>query len=222
MHSRILKETMDGSHTIYQPELGEHYHSTKGALQESRHVFIENGYDFFDTDKELNILEVGFGTGLNALLTLAENRQTSRKVFYTGIEKYPLTPETIQELNYANYIDGTSTDELFEMHNELWDDWMEFSGGFFLKKIKVDFLNYQPTGLFDLIYFDAFAPDKQPELWSEEVFKQCYEILSEGGVLVTYSAKGLIKRRLGSIGFNVETLPGPPGKREMIRALKLS
>ncbi len=220
MNSRILKETMDGSHTLYQPELDEHYHSTKGALQESMHVFIKNGYGYFDTNKDLQILEVGFGTGLNALLTLSENRKTSRNVCYTGIEKYPLPPEIIVKLNYVKCFQGAYADELFEMHNSIWGDWQEFPGSFFLKKLKVDLLNFQTTEQFNLIYFDAFAPDKQPELWSEEVFKQCYEILIDGGVLVTYSAKGLIKRRLKHIGFEVEILPGPPGKREMIRALK--
>lgn len=221
MKSRILKETMDGSHTLYQPELDEHYHSTKGAIKESMHVFINNGYWFFEQGQILNILEVGFGTGLNALLTLSENRKTSRKVFYTGIERYPLKSDIIEDLNYAECIRGASANELMEMHNCVWDDWQEFSGNFFLKKLNIDLLSFQTSDQYHLIYFDAFAPDKQPELWSEEVFKQCYENLSNGGILVTYSAKGLIKRRLKHIGFDVETLPGPPGKREMIRALKL-
>jgi tRNA U34 5-methylaminomethyl-2-thiouridine-forming methyltransferase MnmC len=220
MNSRILKETMDGSHTLYQPDLDEHYHSTKGALQESLHVFIKNGYDFFNINTELHILEVGFGTGLNALLTLAENRKLSRKVWYTGIEKHPLPKATIEKLNYVTYLHEVSVGELFQMHDAVWGHWQSFHGEFYLKKIEVDLLDFQTTEGFDLIYFDAFAPDKQPELWSEEVFNLCYQILKTAGVLVTYSAKGLIKRRLKHVGFEVETLTGPPGKREMIRALK--
>mgnify|MGYP000568354451 FL=1 len=220
MEERKLVKTADGSHTLYFSELDEHYHSTKGAIQESVHVFIKNGYEYLSKMEEIHILEIGFGTGLNALLTLRESRNSVKQLKYTAIEKYPLPPEMVNKLNYGQQLSGTSSNELLDLHKASWEEWHKLSSHFMFRKLKTDLRIFQPDDNFELIYFDAFAPDKQPDMWSEGIFKRMYEYLSVGGILVTYSAKGLIKRRLKSIGFRVENLPGPPGKREMIRAIK--
>jgi len=220
MEQRKLVKTADGSHTLYFLELDEHYHSTKGAIQESVHVFIENGYAYFTNREELNILEVGFGSGLNALLTLLESRKSIKQIKYTAIEKFPLPHEIVNNLNYNTLLSGTSSNELLELHETSWGEWHKLSEQFIFRKLKADLKFFQPDDNFELIYFDAFAPDKQPEMWEEDILKEMYSCLTIGGVLVTYSAKGLIKRRLKAIGFKVENLPGPPGKREMIRAMK--
>ncbi|MGM0498134.1 MAG: tRNA (5-methylaminomethyl-2-thiouridine)(34)-methyltransferase MnmD, partial [Bacteroidota bacterium] len=170
--------------------------------------------------KDIHILEVGFGTGLNALLTILESRNSGKQVKYTAIEKYPLPLETVKQLNYEEQLSDASAEELLKLHEAAWGEWQELPGQFLIRKQKTDLSIYQPDENFDLVYFDAFAPDKQPDMWSEDILKKMYACLSHGGILVTYSAKGLIKRRLKTIGFQVESLPGPPGKREMIRAIK--
>ena len=220
MEKRKLVKTADGSHTLYVSGLDEHYHSTKGAIQESLHVFIKNGYEYLNNRKDLHILEVGFGTGLNALLTLFESRKSLAHIKYTAIEKYPLALEIVKQLNYESQLPDTSMSKLLELHNGPWEEWQQLSSRFVIRKLKTDLSSYKPDEKFDLVYFDAFAPDKQSEMWSEDIFKMVYSGLYDGGILVTYSAKGLIKRRLRSVGFKVESLSGPPGKREMIRAIK--
>ena len=215
--------TEDGSSSIYNPELDETYHSTHGAIQESNHVFIDAGlHHFFNKNKgrkEIKIFEVGFGTGLNALLTSYSLITHSTSINYTSIELNPLDPKVIGNLNYPSQIVGS--EPMFKsIHRSLWGVFEILKENFALRKIHASFLTYKPDGLVDLIFFDAFSPDKQPELWTLESLKKCYKMLSTGGVFVTYSAKGQLKRDLKSLHFEVESLPGPPGKFEMIRATK--
>jgi tRNA U34 5-methylaminomethyl-2-thiouridine-forming methyltransferase MnmC len=217
---RKLILTRDGSHTLYQENLDEHYHSVHGAMQESRHVFIDNGLAYFQKE-QLKIFEVGFGTGLNALLSSLYSEEKQLNIDYSAIEKYPLETTWIDQLNYQKIL-GKNAKSIFEkIHQAPWGDYFPISETFNLKKTEFDFIQYNTSETFDLVYFDAFAPDKQPELWSEIVFTKLYTFLNAPGVFVTYSAKGVIKRRLQASGFKVEKLPGPPGKREMIRALKV-
>jgi tRNA U34 5-methylaminomethyl-2-thiouridine-forming methyltransferase MnmC len=215
-----LISTSDGSHTLYVPELDEHYHSVYGAVQESEFIFIRNGFDSCDTDP-LNILEVGFGTGLNALLTAVKSMAGSRKVNFTSLEKYPLDNGIINALNY-NIFAGEKGREIFDLiHSSPWNTRVNICRNFNLKKIETDFTKEQPSGIYNLIYFDAFGPDKQPEMWTREIFTGIASVTEKNGILVTYSAKGEVKRNLKACGFEVTLLPGPPGKRQMIRAVKI-
>lgn len=219
--NRKLITTSDGSHTLYLPEMDEHYHSTHGALQESLHVFIERGYRHVRAEIEpLNVLEIGFGTGLNALLTLIESESEKRKVRYVGIEPYPLEKEIYEQLNYGSLVNFSNAGSyLTEMHEKSWNFPYYISEYFVLNKLKTTFEEaaLRPS-MFHLIYYDAFAPGKQADLWKEEHFRKCYNALSGGGVLVTYSSGGQVKRDLISAGFSVSKLEGPQGKREMLRA----
>lgn len=219
MSKVLFESTADGSHTLYVPELDEHYHSTNGAVQESTHVFIEAGLQH--TNKQsLNILEVGFGTGLNALLTLS--KQSDRCINYCSFELYPLPLSVIKKLNYPTLIDENLSDAFLRMHQQEWNEESEVVKDFYLTKILDDFklLNYKHRHQYDLIYFDAFAPNKQEELWSEAIFEHLYSITSASGTLVTYCAKGNVRRMMQNAGYTTERLPGPPGKREMLRATK--
>ena len=212
--------TSDGSHTIFIPELNEHYHSIYGAVQESRHVFITNGLDFC-TLSHLNILEIGFGTGLNALLTSLQIYGTTRSVEYTAVEKYPLDERIIEMLNHKN-ISGYRSESIFHLiHSAKWDTVEEITDNFTVKKIRGDINEVSIDIKFDLIYFDAFGPDKQPGMWTTGIFEKISAATNTGGIFVTYSAKGQVKRNLRSCGFTVSLLPGPPGKRQMIRAIKI-
>lgn len=212
--------TSDGSHTIFIPELNEHYHSIHGAAQESMHVFINSGLEFC-TLSHLNILEIGFGTGLNALLTSLEIDGTTRSVDYTTVEKYPLDGNIIEMLNHKN-ISGNRSEKIFHLiHSAAWNSPEKITGNFTIKKIQGDINEVSIAGKYDLIYFDAFGPDKQPEMWTIEIFQKISAVTNKGGILVTYSAKGQVKRNLRSCGFLVTLLPGPPGKRQMIRAIKI-
>jgi len=215
-----LISTYDGSHTLYVPELDEHYHSVYGAVQESEFIFIKNGFDSCDTDP-LNILEVGFGTGLNALLTAVKSMAGSKEVNFTSLEKYPLDNGIINALNY-NIFAGEKGREIFDLiHSSPWNTRVNICRNFNLKKIETDFTKEQPSGIYNLIYFDAFGPDKQPEMWTREIFTGIASVTEKNGILVTYSAKGEVKRNLKACGFEVTLLPGPPGKRQMIRAVKI-
>jgi len=226
---RKLTITDDGSHTLFVPELNEHYHSTHGAIQESAHVFINNGLNFVidelrkknREDGCIKILEVGFGTGLNALLTCQKATEVKQTVSFTSVEKYPITIDEINKLNFAKKL-GNGYDACFKkMHNAKWGDYEEITPNFRLKKLETDLLDFKPDDLFHLIYFDAFSPNVQPKLWTESVFKQMHNCLLPNGILVTYSAKGLVKQNLRSAGFSVKRLPGPPGKWQMLRAQTL-
>jgi tRNA U34 5-methylaminomethyl-2-thiouridine-forming methyltransferase MnmC len=215
-----LIKTSDGSHTIYVPEIDEHYHSVHGAFQESTFIFIRNGFDFCKADP-LSILEVGFGTGLNALLTAIRSRAGSREVNYTSIENHPVDNKIIFSLNHHEFV-GENGKEIFHLiHSSPWNKSVNICRNFKLKKIEADFTKSRPSGKYDLIYFDAFGPDKQPEMWTKEIFTGISAVTNKNGILVTYSAKGEVKRSLKACGFDVTLLPGPPGKRQMIRAVKI-
>jgi tRNA U34 5-methylaminomethyl-2-thiouridine-forming methyltransferase MnmC len=214
-----LVTTSDGSHTIYVPELNEHYHSIHGAIQESTFIFINNGFDFCKADP-VNIFEVGFGTGLNAFLTAIRAKTGKREVSYSTIEKFTLDENTTKSLNYQNFA-GEDDEDIFSLlHSSSWNTDVTICKNFILRKISGDLTIDVPSGRFDLVYFDAFGPDKQPEMWTKEIFSNIASVMIPGGILVTYSSKGEVKRNLRSCGFDVELLPGPPGKRQIIRAIK--
>jgi tRNA U34 5-methylaminomethyl-2-thiouridine-forming methyltransferase MnmC len=215
-----LIATADGSHTIYVPELNEHYHSIHGAIQESEYVYLKNGFDFCSSDP-VHIFEVGFGTGLNALLTAMRCINGKREVFYTSIEKYPLEENVLGLLNYCQFT-GKESKKIFDsISSSLWGEMKHICKNFNLKKTKGDIITDELSGSFDLIYFDAFGPDKQPEMWTSAIFAKINNITKTNGILVTYSAKGDVKRILRSSGFDVNLLPGPPVKRHIIRAIKI-
>ena len=237
---RIIERTEDGSATLFVPELNEHYHSVKGARTESQHIFIDMGLKASAAIRP-RVLEIGCGTGLNALLTLESAGQEKRAVHYTGIELYPLSWEEVDVLNYSDH-------PLFkELHTAPWDTDVNITPYFTLHKIQGDVnkvisgerlrISVERLGIsdklpinhsslianpyFDLVYLDAFAPEKQPEMWSEELFRNIYACMNANGILTTYCAKGVIRRLLQAVGFTVERLPGPPGgKREILRATK--
>lgn len=214
---RIIEHTDDGSHTLYVPELNEHYHSVKGARTESQHIFIDRGLKYVGTTQP-RVLEIGFGTGLNAFLTLLAANETNKKIHYTGLELYPLEWDTVAELGYSD-------DPLFQyMHTTGWEAETAIGPRFTLLKKRADFTKIHKENnnyRYDVVYFDAFAPEKQPEMWEQQHFDYLYTIMNNGGALTTYCAKGVIRRMLQSAGFVVERLPGPPGgKREILRAIK--
>ena len=219
MKKEILKTT-DGSYTLYVPDLDETYHSTNGALQESQHVFIEAGLKFSGL-KKLTVLEVGFGTGLNALTTFKEAEKSNLNIDFTSLEAYPLSWEEVSQLNYT-CLEGYQEYSIpfNEMHSSDWANFTTISPNFSLRKLNLKLQELTFENTFDIIYFDAFAPQIQPELWTEEIFTLMYKALKNKGVLVTYSAKGSVKRALKSVGFELQSIPGPPGKREMSRAVK--
>jgi tRNA U34 5-methylaminomethyl-2-thiouridine-forming methyltransferase MnmC len=212
--------TADGSHTIYVPELDEHYHSVNGAIQESEHIFIKGGFEFCKSDP-LYLFEAGFGTGLNALLTAIKSLNGEREVFYTAIEKYPLDEVMLKSLNYS-ILTGKEGEIIFNLiHHSGWEKMNRICRNFSLMKIRGDLVTDDLTGSFGLIYFDAFCPEKQPEMWTKNVFVKIAEITDQNGVFVTYSSKGEVKRNLRDCGFVVTRLPGPPGKRHFIKAIKI-
>ncbi len=217
MH-REFRLTEDGSHTLYVPELNEHYHSINGALSESKHIFIDAALNFCKKE-ELQMLEIGFGTGLNAFLTCLEVIKQDRNVHYHAIEKYPLTMEEARLLNYDSLL-GNSGVSILEFHSTPWEEARLIIPGFILHKEQSDIREIKVEGLFDVIYFDAFSPDIQPDLWSPEVFQMIANLTAPGGILTTYSVKGDIKRALISAGFSVEKIPGPYGKRVILRAIR--
>jgi len=208
--------TADNSPTLYVPELDEHYHSVNGAIQESMHVFINAGFKQIKKDK-INILEIGFGTGLNTLLTLTENKYLKRNIYYETVEKFPLDIEIINQLEFK----GLNNELFLQIHKSDWGKNIEINKSFILRKIEIDLLNYESNKKFDLIYFDAFAPEKQAELWTEKIFEKLYKATGHTGILVTYSAKGTVKQALRNVGYKVERLQGPKGKRHMVRTKKL-
>lgn len=219
-----IELTADGSHTLFVPELDEHYHSVNGAVQESTHVFIKTGLRHCSKEV-IRIFEVGFGTGLNAFLSMLDVIETDKVIHYTAIEAYPLSENLIQQLNYAQSFSNNYQALYEKMHDVEWGSDQGITPNFQLKKIESDFTQFDFSILadtFDLIYFDAFAPDKQPDMWTQSLFDDMYRISTEGGVLVTYCAKGVVRRMLQAAGYRTERLPGPPGKREMLRATKLS
>lgn len=212
-------ESGDGSHTLKVAALNEHYHSHKGALQESLYVFIGKGLRQFDEKDCVSILEVGFGTGLNALLTALDQHRP--KTSYVSIETFPLDWALVQQLNYPQLVSDERAADLFEaMHRAPWNVETELKEGFSIEKIEASLQLFNSTSKFDLVYYDAFAPHAQPELWEPSIWNQLYSMMNDRGVLVTYCAKGQVRRDMQTAGFTVERLEGPPGKREMIRARK--
>ena len=214
-----IKITADGSHTLYVKELDEHYHSTHGAIAESKHIFIDSGLLFLKKN-DIRIIEMGFGTGLNAFMTLMEAKQTGLNVFYTGIEKYPVSTDLTSELNYADFFPEEYMEDYLKISDSPWNDTITIRNNFQLRKIEADIRDYQIDEFVDLVYYDAFAPDKQPELWTDEIFQRFFQAMNPGGILTTYAAKGKVRRSMVGAGFHVERIPGPPGKREMLRASK--
>lgn len=223
MEKRELKtelvESGDGSHTLKVEELKEHYHSHKGALQESLYVFIEKGLREFDQADYVSILEVGFGTGLNALLTAVDQKRPP--ITYWSLETFPLKWELASQLNYPKLIPEESAKKVFEdMHLAEWNSEVILMNGFILQKMNSSLQEFESDQKFDLVYYDAFAPHAQPELWEPAIWEKLFLMMNSGGVLVTYCAKGQVRRDMQAAGFKVERLDGPPGKREMIRARK--
>lgn len=219
MERRIVR-TADGSMTIRIDDWQEQYHSMHGAVQEAYHVFIGMGLDLF-SDRAVSILEMGFGTGLNSLITFKEAPSRGLKVRYTGIEQYPVEREMALQMGYPGILGGGSLVTAFkQMHSGDWAKPIRLSEAFSLQKINTDFSEFHTNETFDLIYFDAFGARVQPELWTAAIFTHCHDLLGENGILVTYAAKGSVRRAMLQAGFRVERLPGPPGKREMLRAVK--
>ena len=216
----IVLKTNDGSNTLYSPDFKEYYHSTFGALSESIHVFIQAGLNHCQL-KSIKIFEVGFGTGLNAILTYIESIKRNLRVEYTAIELFPVSLEIINQLNYTEFLSDDQKSVYYRLHTCKWNETVKISSNFTFQKINSDFNNYIFLNKCDIIYFDAFAPDKQPEMWSSENFAKIYEALNNKGILTTYSSKGIVKNNLRSTGFKVTRLNGPKGKRHILRAEKI-
>ncbi len=217
---RQIITTADGSTTIQITDWDEQYHSKHGAIQEAYHVFIDSGLSLFK-NQELSILEIGFGTGLNALITHIEAPKMGLNVDYMGVEAYPIKPEELQQLNYISQLKAEDFSETFLlMHSSSWEKKVVISDSFVLHKMQKDFSQLDMENVADLVYFDAFGARVQPELWTERIFTIMFRALKSNGVLVTYAAKGSVRRAMQAVGFHVERLPGPPGKREMLRATK--
>ncbi len=219
MKRRII-ETGDGSKTIQLEDWQEQYHSKHGAVQEAYHVFIKHGLEHLKTSN-ISILEIGFGTGLNAIISFIEGKKQSLKINYVGVENYPVSMNEVVQLDYISSLAADEFEDEFEkMHNSPWEQEVIISSDFTLRKEKKHFNEIKADNLFNLIYFDAFGPRVQPELWTENIFRIMCKALKKEGVLVTYSAKGSVRRAMQEVGFEVERLEGPPGKREMLRATK--
>lgn len=217
---REIITTADGSSTIRIADWDETYHSRHGAIQEAYHVFIKNGLSVVNKPV-LAILEIGFGTGLNALITLLEGSKRHTHIHYTGVEAYPVVESELQKLNYIKALQlEDKTQEFNLMHMAPWGLDVQISEYFVLHKLKKDFAEISDFQKYDLVYYDAFGARVQPELWSEAMFLKMFNAMKTDGVLVTYAAKGSVRRAMQSVGFTVERLPGPPGKREMLRATK--
>lgn len=224
---REIITTGDGSKTIQISDWDEQYHSKHGAIQEARHVFLGMGLQHYvaktKSVQPIAILEMGFGTGLNALLTIFEAQELKVKIEYTGIEAYPVSKEEVAAMDYASQLSQTNALLYYNnMHSLSWEEPHSITPDFRLTKTQDRFENITDSDLYDLVYFDAFGARVQPELWDEVIFGKMYTALRENGVLVTYAAKGSVRRAMQAVGFVVERLPGPPGKREMLRATKTS
>ncbi|MBT8302693.1 MAG: tRNA (5-methylaminomethyl-2-thiouridine)(34)-methyltransferase MnmD [Maribacter sp.] len=217
---REIITTADGSKTIQLKDWNEQYHSKHGAIQEAYHVFIDQGLRLFQ-NQPVAILEIGFGTGLNALITLLEASKMNLAITYRGVEAYPVSDAELMQLNYITALKAVKFRKQFlEMHRSSWEELVVISDYFSLYKQQSDFKEIDAVDRFDLVYFDAFGARVQPELWTEEIFAIMFKALKNKGILVTYSAKGSVRRAMQKVGFSVERLPGPPGKREMLRATK--
>jgi len=220
---REILITKDGSTTIHLPDWNEQYHSTNGAIQEAYHVFIDAGLDkvIENNIDVVSILEIGFGTGLNAFITFLEGKKRNLKIDYFGVEAYPVIADEISKLNYVSELKAENNATIFKkMHTVSWEEKYQISTDFSLTKRKQFFQEITDENKFDLIYFDAFGATNQPELWTVEIFNKMFVALKQNGILTTYSAKGSVRRAMQEVGFAVERLPGPIGKREMLRGSK--
>ena len=213
--------TSDGSHTIYLPEMDEQYHSVNGAITESNYVYIVKGYNYQKCNSP-KVFEIGLGTGLNCLLTALEAEKDKRKTLYASIEKYPLEKKITDRLNFGALISKEAQILFNKIHECPWNELVCISKYFSLKKIKADLTDYNfgDHEKYDVIYFDAFGPDKQPEMWTPLIFNKISMVTATDGVFVTYSAKGEVRRQLAASSFEMERLPGPPGKNQMLRGIK--
>ncbi len=221
MINHEIRVTGDGSKTIFLPELNETYHSSNGAVQESRHIFIQNGLDLVKKKGAIRILEVGFGTGLNALLSASWAEMNNQSIHYIGIEAKPLSPELCFQLDYPRHIDQNSEKIYDALIRCDWEMDNQLTPHFSIQKREVKIQDFEAVENVNLIYFDAFGPRVQSEMWDITILEKMYQSLNAGGALVTYCAQGQFKRDLKSVGFILESLPGPPGKREMTRATKI-
>ena len=214
-----IKVTEDGSHTLFVPEIDECYHSTHGAIQESGHIFIGAGLNQC-AKSEINVLEIGFGTGLNAFMTLLEGEKSGRKIHFTSLEKCPVEMAKVKLLNYSEVL-APDKNPLFEqLHLSPWNEEVQITPLFTLKKIEADFTEYDFTDNFDVVYYDAFSPEKQPEMWTDEIIQKIASKVKKDGILVTYCAKGSVRRAFSSAGFHMERIPGPIGKKEILKGKK--
>ena len=219
---REIVITADGSTTIHLPDWNEQYHSKHGAIQEAYHVFIKRGLEAV-LNSNVSILEIGFGTGLNCFITLLEAVKNNLNINYVGIEAYPVIDTEIQQLNYVSELKSGNSKALFDtIHSVTWEEKHQLGTHFKLTKRQQFFQDIIDVNTYDLIYFDAFGAEHQPELWTAIIFKKMFIALKLNGILVTYSAKGSVRRAMQEVGFEVERLPGPPGKREMLRAKKVA
>ncbi len=219
---RKIIVTADGSKTIQIEDWNEQYHSIHGAVQEAYHVFIKSGFwQVEEKEHQVRILEMGFGTGLNALITMHEAEKRDVSVEYVGIERYPVSLDEAFQLEYPKMLKWSGSEAMYrKMHEVSWENTHQLTPNFSLEKCQKDFFEVNQSSLFNLVYFDAFGARVQPELWTAALFEKMFRALKPNGILVTYSAKGSVRRALQEVGFVVERLPGPPGKREMLRATK--
>ena len=223
MLERKIITTADGSKTIHLESWNEQYHSKHGAFQEANHVYINKGFlhrvNTFQGNT-IEVLEIGFGTALNAMLTFTESIKQSLKINYTAYEAYPVQELELEALNYESKFPSNYVDFFKKMHTVSWNEFFEIAPHFFLNKQLKKFDQLEAANTYDLIFYDAFGPRVQPELWTEKLFQKMFNSLKNNGILVTYCAKGSVRRTMQAVGFNTERLPGPPGKREMLRATK--
>lgn len=217
---REVQITADGSSTIHLPDWNENYHSTHGAIQEAKHVFLKHGLDIV-SKSEITLLEIGFGTGLNCFLTILAAEQRKVALHYVGVEAFPVTQEEVKQLNYISELNAQKHQVVFDqLHAVSWGEKHLVKKDFVLEKRQQFFKDITDINAFDLVYFDAFGAEHQPELWTVSIFKIMFLAMKENAVLVTYCAKGIVRRAMQEVGFKVERLQGPPGKREMLRAIK--
>lgn len=217
---REIIRTKDGSTTIHIKDWDECYHSKHGAIQEAQHVFIKNGLALYQ-NQSVSILEIGFGTGLNAFITYLESKKLGLEINYVGVEAYPVSISELSAMNYVSELNADDKNAIFNLfHESNWEEKVIIDPFFTITKRQQFFEEITDCEQYDLIYFDAFGYRVQPDLWSTSIFKKMHTALRPGGKLVTYAARGVVKRSMIEVGFTVEKLPGPPGKREMFRATK--
>lgn len=220
MLKTVIVNTDDGSHTLYQNDIDEHYHSTFGAFTESRHIFIEQGLKAVNK-RGIHVFEMGFGTGLNCLLSYIEAEKSNKKVMYHTIENHPLDIENALQLNYSSLLGKQAAKVFHNLHTAKWDTDIQMSDFFNIRKINQDINDYTFDDTYDIVYYDAFSPKAQPEVWQYSIFRRIYEHLNDHGFIITYCVKGEVKALLVKCGFHLQKLPGPPkGKREILKAIK--